>query len=161
MTRNHHVLLLLLLATNCSSNILLLLASPETNQSQRDLHALIKIKASLLGPTLGVLPDWDPAAASPAHCSFTSIACDHRSRVISLNLTSLPLCGVLPPEIALLDQLVNLTISQTKISSNLPAEISHLASLKLLNISNNNFTDAFPIIYPGGFPSLEALESKP
>ncbi|KAJ4806298.1 hypothetical protein LUZ62_018864 [Rhynchospora pubera] len=153
--RYHLLFLLLLFATSSSSSLLLLIqASPE-----RDLYALVKLKASLVGPTGSGLHDWDPAASSPSHCSFTGVACDDQSRVISLNLSSLPLRGVLAPEIALLDQLVNLTISQTNLTGHLPTEISRLASLKLLNISNNNFNGNFPIIYPGGFLSLEVLDT--
>jgi hypothetical protein len=51
-------------------------------------------------------------SSSPtAHCSFSGVLCDKDSRVVSLTVTSTPLYGFLPPEIGLLDRLVNLTIS--------------------------------------------------
>ncbi|KAJ3672401.1 hypothetical protein LUZ60_007122 [Juncus effusus] len=147
----HLIFLLFLLFT---SSFQVILASPE-----RDIYALGKLKAALLGPNGRGLANWDPLAVSPSHCSFSFVSCDEFSRVISLNLTCLPLHGNLIPEIALLDQLVNLTISQTNITGLLPAEISRLSSLKLLNISNNFFNGNFPEITAGNFISLETIDA--
>ncbi|XP_073012430.1 leucine-rich repeat receptor-like kinase protein FLORAL ORGAN NUMBER1 [Typha latifolia] len=129
-------------------------ASPE-----RDIYALGKLKAALVGPGGSGLQDWDAAASSPSHCSFSGVTCDADDRVIAINASFVPLRGFLPLEVALLDRLVNLTFSWAGINGTFPPEIASLPSLRLLNISNNNFTAAFPPVEPGGFQVLEVLDA--
>ncbi|KAM5577633.1 receptor protein kinase CLAVATA1-like [Rosa sericea] len=107
-----------------------------------DLNTLLILKKGMIGPQGSGLDDWDPSSHS--YCSFSGVSCDHQSRVVALNLSSLPLFGSIPVEIGLLNNLVNLTIADNNLTGSLPLEISNLTSLKLFNISNNVFSGRFP-----------------
>lgn len=151
--------------------LLLVLPSPSSGSPDRDIYALAKIKAALI-PTAATtaspnppLADWDPAATSPAHCAFTGVTCDAAtSRVVAINLTSLPLhAGTLPPELALLDSLTNLTIAACSLPGRIPAGLPSLPDLRHLNLSNNNLSGPFPAPGDGHgpslyFPSIEVLD---
>nr|GMD90195.1 receptor protein kinase CLAVATA1 [Ipomoea batatas] len=84
-----------------------------------DLDTLLKLKASLVGPGSSELGDW-VAGNSQAHCFFSGIACDQDSRVISIAISAVPLFGSLPPEIGLLDRLLNLTLASVGLTGELP-----------------------------------------
>ncbi|KAL2249986.1 receptor protein kinase CLAVATA1 [Sesamum indicum] len=111
-----------------------------------DLETLLKLKSSLVGPSASGLHDWaaPPSPSSSAHCSFSGVTCDADARVTSLNVANVPLFGTLPPEIGLLDKLVNLTLAGNKISGPLPVEMSNLTSLKYVNLSSNVFNGTLP-----------------
>ncbi|KAG8377939.1 hypothetical protein BUALT_Bualt08G0086000 [Buddleja alternifolia] len=112
-----------------------------------DLHTLLTLKSSLIGPSGSGLHDWagTPSSSPLAHCSFSGVSCDTHGRVTSLNITNLPLFGTIPPEIGLLDKLVNLTIAATNnLTGPLPMEISNLTSLKHFNLSCNMLNGTIP-----------------
>ncbi|KAI3464816.1 hypothetical protein Pfo_021479 [Paulownia fortunei] len=111
-----------------------------------DLETLLKLKSSLVGHSGSGLHDWaaPPSPSSSAHCSFTGVTCDADDRVTSLNVTNVPLYGTLPPEIGLLNKLVNLTLVADNLTGPLPMEMSNLTSLKYVNLSWNVFNGAFP-----------------
>lgn len=101
-----------------------------------DHDVLLKLKDSLLlNNNTGSLHDWNPTNAH--YCNFTGVSCDADSRVVSLNITYVPLFGTLPADIALLDKLQSLTITASNLTGEIPGEISSLTSLRYLNISNN------------------------
>uniref|UniRef100_A0A0E0LFR1 non-specific serine/threonine protein kinase n=2 Tax=Oryza punctata TaxID=4537 RepID=A0A0E0LFR1_ORYPU len=149
--------------------LLLLLPPPSLASPDRDIYALAKLKAALLPSATATatpppLADWDPAATSPAHCSFSGVTCDDHSRVVAINLTALPLhAGYLPPEIALLDSLANLTIAACCLPGHIPLELPALPSLRHLNLSNNNLSGHFPAPDSADaspyFPSLELIDA--
>ncbi|KAA8528763.1 hypothetical protein F0562_036118 [Nyssa sinensis] len=111
-----------------------------------DLEALLKLKSSMIGPTGSGLDDWeeDDSSSPFAHCSFSGVSCDGDSRVISLNISRVPLFGNLPPEIGLLNKLVNLTLVEDNLTGPLPMEMSNLISIKFINLSTNAFIGDFP-----------------
>nr|GMD84107.1 receptor protein kinase CLAVATA1 [Ipomoea batatas] len=131
-----------------------------------DLDTLLKLKASLVGPGSSELGDW-VAGNSQAHCFFSGIACDQDSRVISIAISAVPLFGSLPPEIGLLDRLLNLTLASVGLteilvgmtelqvldvynnnfSGRLPHEFVKLKKLKVVNLGGNYFTGEIPEIY--------------
>nr|GMC92086.1 receptor protein kinase CLAVATA1-like [Ipomoea batatas] len=87
-----------------------------------DLDVLLKMKASMVRQRSSRLSDWrdaDNASSGTAHCFFSGVKCDGDSRVIAINISGVPLFGTLPPEIGLLDRLVNLTL----IGNNLTGEL--------------------------------------
>ncbi|PUZ59075.1 hypothetical protein GQ55_4G011900 [Panicum hallii var. hallii] len=154
----HPVLLLLFLLPPAAS------ASPE-----RDVYALARLKAALVpaasnsSPT--ALADWDPAASPPAHCAFSGVACDPAtSRVVAINLTAVPLHGgSLPPEVALLDALANLTVAACSLPGRVPPALASMPALRHLNLSNNNLTGTFPPppaadVSEPYFPVLELID---
>nr|XP_010941307.3 leucine-rich repeat receptor-like kinase protein FLORAL ORGAN NUMBER1 [Elaeis guineensis] len=121
-----------------------------------DFDTLMKLKDGLHGPAGNDLHDWDPSG--PTHCSFSGVTCDADARVVALNVSYIRFHRPLPPEIGLLDRLVNLTVACNFLTGQLPPEIAGLPALRLLNISNNNFTGLFPDV-DGGFPALEVLDA--
>ncbi|KAL0366019.1 UNVERIFIED_CONTAM: Leucine-rich repeat receptor-like kinase protein HAR1 [Sesamum radiatum] len=111
-----------------------------------DLDTLLKLKLSLVGSSGSGLRDWaaPPSSSPSAHCFFSGVTCDADSRVTSLNVTNLPLLGTLPPEIGLLDKLVNFSLAGNNLRGPLPKELSKLISLKYVNLSWNMFNGTFP-----------------
>ncbi|GMN24731.1 hypothetical protein TIFTF001_049165, partial [Ficus carica] len=121
-----------------------------------ELDVLLKLKTAMIGPKGSGLDDWLP---SSSHCSFSGVTCDEESRVTSLNVTNLRLFGYLPPEIGLLNRLVNLTMSSDNLTGKLPPEMANLTSLRLFNISNNFFQGRFPGEITLGMTELEVLDT--
>ncbi|KAL8466796.1 hypothetical protein ACS0TY_035740 [Phlomoides rotata] len=111
-----------------------------------DLEILLSLKSSLIGSSGSGFQDWaaPPSSSPAAHCSFSGVTCDGAARVASLTVTNAPLHGTLPPEIGLLDELVNLTLAADSLAGPLPKELSRLSSLKFLNLSFNAFSGAIP-----------------
>uniref|UniRef100_UPI001CB99EC1 receptor protein kinase CLAVATA1 n=1 Tax=Erigeron canadensis TaxID=72917 RepID=UPI001CB99EC1 len=107
-----------------------------------DLDVLMKIKSSLVASnTSELLNDWK---VTNSHCTFSGISCDQNSRVTSLTISYVPLFGTIPPEIGLLNKLVNLTLVSDNLTGELPIEMSSLTSIKFINISSNSFFGDFP-----------------
>ncbi|CAH9067942.1 unnamed protein product [Cuscuta epithymum] len=115
-------------------------------EPENDLDTLLKLKASMVGQGSTSLGDWSAAnSSSPAvHCSFSGVTCDGDSRVVSLNISHVPLFGTLPPEIGLLDRLVNLTLVSDNLTGPLPLEFAKLSSIRFVNLSGNSFSGDFP-----------------
>ncbi|XP_027150631.1 receptor protein kinase CLAVATA1 [Coffea eugenioides] len=139
---------------------LFLLLSTVHVEAFSDHEALMDLRASMLGPGGSGLDDWSSSSSSSAnHCLFSGVTCDQStSRVTSLNITNLPLLGSLPPEIGLLDKLVNLTLVSTKLTGPLPPELSKLTSLRFVNISANNFNGELPGQLVMKMTQLEAFD---
>ncbi|KAM1387862.1 hypothetical protein ACFX2I_016053 [Malus domestica] len=135
--------------------VVLLLCSAPCG-GHRDLDALLKLKAAMVGPKGSGLEDWN---SSSSHCFFSGVLCDRDSRVVSLNVSNIPLFGTIPAAIGLLDKLVNLEITDDNLTGRLPAEMANLTSLKHLNISNNAFSGSFPGEIVLGMTDLEVLDA--
>jgi hypothetical protein len=142
-----HVTLILFLFSACSIS------------HSSDLEVLLKLKSSMIGHKGSGLKDWKFSLSPTAHCSFSGVSCDQDSRVISLNVSNIPLYGIISSEIGLLNKLVNLTIAANKLTGVLPVEMANLTSLKLLNISNNVFNGTFPGEITLGMTELEILDT--
>ncbi|CAL5050181.1 unnamed protein product [Urochloa decumbens] len=148
--------------------LLLLLLPAAAASPERDIYALGKLKAALVPSSTAsnttALADWDPSASPPAHCAFSGITCDAAtSRVVAINLTFVPLHGgTLPPEIALLDALTNITIAACSLPGHLPPSLASMPALRHLNLSNNNLTSTFPPPSSSSssdyFPALELID---
>ncbi|XP_052189790.1 receptor protein kinase CLAVATA1-like [Diospyros lotus] len=128
---------------SCSLLLLLQCFMLSSCDAYSDLEALMKIKSSMIGVAGSGLDDWKPETWS-SHCSFSGVTCDDDSRVIALNISSVPLFGTIPPEIGLLDRLLNLTLSANNLTGPLPLEMSNLSALRFVNLSSNNFSGDFP-----------------
>ncbi|GLT69084.1 hypothetical protein SLA2020_412630 [Shorea laevis] len=140
----------------CFDLILLLFCSCN---GYSDLEVLLKLKSSMTGPKGSGLEDWKDSESPSAHCDFYGVRCDEEHRVISLNVSFVPLFGVIPQEIGLLDKLVNLTIAADNLTGMIPVEVGNLASLRLFNISNNAFNGNFPGEIFRGMTQLEVLDA--
>ncbi|KAF3446798.1 hypothetical protein FNV43_RR11978 [Rhamnella rubrinervis] len=128
-----------------------------------DLDALLKLKTALIGPNGSGLVDWvqpsSSSSSSSAHCSFSGVTCDGESRVIALNISNQPFFGMIPPEIGILNKLVNLTMASDSLTGSLPMEMANLTSLKYLNISNNVLGVSFPAQVIVRIMELELLDA--
>lgn len=70
-----------------------------------------------------------------------------------------PLFGYIPPEIGLLDRLVNLTLVADNLTGNIPLGMAKLTSLRYLNISNNGLLNgSFPGEVLTGMTELEFFD---
>ncbi|CAA3030232.1 receptor kinase CLAVATA1 [Olea europaea subsp. europaea] len=125
-----------------------------------DLETLLHLKSAIVGPSGSGLQDWanmQPSSPS-AHCSFSGVTCNEDLRVISLNIVNVPLLGTLPPEIGLLDKLVNLTLVSTNVTGPLPVEMANLTSLRFVNLTANLFNGTFPGEIVLNMHELEAFD---
>ncbi|KAF5455754.1 hypothetical protein F2P56_025300 [Juglans regia] len=136
-----------------------LLFSPCSSTYANDLQVLLKLKSAMTGPNVSALLDWEDSSSPTAHCSFSGVSCDEDSRVVSLNVSLIPLFGFIPPEIGLLKKLVSLTIAGGNLTGRLPVEMANLTSLKVLNISNNLFNGNFPGKITLGMTELEVIDT--
>ncbi|KAK7818467.1 receptor protein kinase clavata1 [Quercus suber] len=119
-------------------------ACPTTHSS--DYEVLLKLKSSMMGPQVSGLEDWKHYLSPTTHCSFSRVSCDHDSRLISLNVSNIPLFSFIPLEIGLLNKLVNLTLAADNLTGMLLMEMANLTPLKLeiLDTCNNNFSGPLP-----------------
>ena len=74
-------------------------------------------------------------------------------------MSNIPLFDFIPPEIGLLNKLVNLTLAADNLTGMLPMEMANLTSLKVLNVSNNVFYGNFPGEITLGMTELEILDT--
>ncbi|KAL8201927.1 hypothetical protein R6Q57_011074 [Mikania cordata] len=114
-----------------------------------DLDALLKLKASMVVSSASSgLDDWKPPEPNSivpgSHCSFSGVTCDENSRVTALIISKVPLYGAIPPEIGILNKLVNITLVSDELTGELPVEMSNLTSVRFVNLSTNSLTGAFP-----------------
>ncbi|KAJ0702330.1 putative transferase, protein kinase RLK-Pelle-LRR-XI-1 family [Helianthus annuus] len=135
-----------------------------STQALSDLEALLKLKSSMLAPpaTSG-LDDWQPpnpntTNASTSHCSFSGVTCDENARVTSLIISNVPLYGTIPPEIGILNQILNLTLVCNQLTGELPAELANLTAVKFVNLSTNSFSGQFPSEIVTGMNKLEVFD---
>ncbi|KAE8656454.1 Leucine-rich repeat receptor-like kinase protein THICK TASSEL DWARF1 [Hibiscus syriacus] len=135
----------------------LLLFSTSIN-GYSDVEVLLKLKSSMIGHKGSGLHDWGSSSSPSAHCHFSGVECDEDLRVVALNVSFAPLFGTIPPEIGLLNKLVNLTISMANLTGYIPLKMANLTSLKILNISNNVFGGNFPGEILTGMAQLEILD---
>ncbi|KAB2029920.1 hypothetical protein ES319_D05G194600v1 [Gossypium barbadense] len=141
----------------CISLILLLIST--TINGYSDLEVLLKLKSSMIGPKGSGLQDWGSSSSPSAHCNFSGVKCDEDSRVVALNVSFHPLFGSIPPEIGLLNKLVDLTISMVNLTGSIPVTMRNLTSLRIFNISNNAFEGDFPGEILTGMTQLEILDA--
>lgn len=142
----------------CVFSTLLLLFSAIVYGSS-DLEVLLLLKSSMIGPKGLGLENWEFSSSPSAHCRFSGVQCDEDFSVVALNVSFAPLFGTIPPEIGLLNKLVNLTISSDSLTGRIPVEMGNLTSLKIFNISNNVFQGSFPGEIFAGMIHLETLDA--
>ncbi|MCE3051866.1 hypothetical protein HAX54_051084 [Datura stramonium] len=90
-------------------------------------------------------------------CSWIGVTCGPRhQRVTALNLSSMNLKGMVPPQLGNLSLLISLNISNNNFHGSLPEELTRLRRLKIISAMNNNFTGAIPSFF-GLLPNLHSL----
>ncbi|KAL3735385.1 hypothetical protein ACJRO7_024509 [Eucalyptus globulus] len=122
--------------------ILWMSSAMQTNQTDR--LALIFFKDSVDKDSLGVLSSWND---SSHHCKWPGIVCGgrHPKRVVSLNLMSKGLGGILSPHVGNLSFLRSLVLQNNSFRGKIPQSIGHLFRLRHLIFSNNSFDGQMPI----------------
>ncbi|KAL8172124.1 hypothetical protein V2J09_023928 [Rumex salicifolius] len=144
--------------------LLLLISLSSFCDSLSDLEVLLRLKNSMQLPGKGLgLGDWKQGSSimssdDNAHCYFSGVTCNAAFRVVSLNVSYLPLFGVLPPEIGLLDELQSLTLAADNLTGPIPVTIANLRALRVLNISNNLFSGEFPGVVFSGMVDVEVID---
>ncbi|KAF7848630.1 hypothetical protein BT93_L1785 [Corymbia citriodora subsp. variegata] len=113
----------------------------QTNQTDR--LALIYFRHNVDEDSLGVLSSWND---SSHHCEWQGVVCGrrHPERVVSLDLTSKGLGGLLSPHIGNLSFLRSLVLQNNSFRSQIPQSIGHLFRLRNLVLSNNSFGGQMP-----------------
>ncbi|RZC64512.1 hypothetical protein C5167_008205 [Papaver somniferum] len=103
--------------------------------------ALYALRESLNVPP-SQLVNWNRDQVNP--CTWSNVDCDTTNKVISLNLPSMQLSGVLSPKIGSLKTLKNLILQGNNISGEIPTEFGDLSSLTKLDLENNCLTGEIP-----------------
>ncbi|XP_051137819.1 probable LRR receptor-like serine/threonine-protein kinase At4g37250 [Andrographis paniculata] len=128
--------------------IIILQLSSSTTSLTEDGVLLLSFKySSILSDPSSVLLNWDYAAATP--CSWTGVACNSNSIVVSLNLSSSNLIGIIPPEypLSLPPTLTTLDLSSNSFTGTLPAALfNSSSSLRSLYLSRNSFSGHIPVV---------------
>ncbi|KAH9296819.1 hypothetical protein KI387_028501, partial [Taxus chinensis] len=125
------------------------------SSSHGEGQVLLSLKAAMDDPD-GALTAWTQSDVNH-FCNWTCVACNGKSRIMSLDFTNMNLSGDISPEISRLRSLANLSLAQNKFSVAFPA--IKMAALRFLNISNNNFTGGVPAEVAAALPNLETLDA--
>ncbi|KAL8242044.1 hypothetical protein R6Q59_012346 [Mikania micrantha] len=125
------------------------------SDANSDFDALMKLKASMIASNSSGLDDWNFGSS---HCLFSGVSCDENFRVTALTVSYVPMFGVIPPEIGILNKLVNLTLVSDNLTGKLPMEMSNLTSIRFINISANSFFGEFPGEIVAEMSELEAFD---
>ncbi|KAK3436999.1 hypothetical protein EUGRSUZ_C01822, partial [Eucalyptus grandis] len=113
----------------------------QTNSTDR--LALIYFRHSVDEDPLGALSSWND---SFHHCEWQGVICGgrHPERVVSLNLMSKGLGGLLSPHVGNLSLLRSLVLQNNIFRGEIPQSIGHLFRLRHLVLSNNSFSGQMP-----------------
>ncbi|KAL9398584.1 hypothetical protein Peur_007545 [Populus x canadensis] len=130
--------------------LLSLLLSTTTTTTADDAATFLKL-ASALTPT----PKGWSTTYSNDYCNWNGVKCDNSNNVISINLATQSLSGILPSELSTLSQLQSLSLQENKLAGALPS-LANLASLREIYIGTNNFT-SIPQDCFKGLTSLQTL----
>ncbi|KAK3436994.1 hypothetical protein EUGRSUZ_C01828, partial [Eucalyptus grandis] len=113
----------------------------QTNQTDR--LALIYFRHSVDEDPLGALSSWND---SFHHCEWQGVICGgrHPERVVSLNLMSKGLGGLLSPHVGNLSFLRSLVLRNNSFRGEIPQSIGHLFRLRRLVLGKNSFGGQMP-----------------
>ncbi|XP_021907218.1 probable LRR receptor-like serine/threonine-protein kinase At1g67720 [Carica papaya] len=107
----------------------------------RDVKALEEVKKNLQNPPL----DWNGDPCFPRDYSWTGVTCSEgpRVRVVTLNLTSMSLSGLLSPSIVNMTALMGIWLGNNNLSGSLPV-LGSLKMLEALHLEDNQFSGQIP-----------------
>ncbi|KAK9267835.1 hypothetical protein L1049_010271 [Liquidambar formosana] len=89
-----------------------------------------------------VLDGWDINSVDP--CTWYMVGCSPEGFVISLEMASVGLSGMLSPSIGNLSHLQTMLLQNNQLSGPVPAEIGKLSELQTLDLSGNQFVGEIP-----------------
>uniref|UniRef100_F6HMC7 LRR receptor-like serine/threonine-protein kinase n=1 Tax=Vitis vinifera TaxID=29760 RepID=F6HMC7_VITVI len=85
-------------------------------------------------------PDQEAESTVTCDCSFSDATC----HIVSIILKRLNLPGTLPPELANLTYLQNISLLANRLSGEIPKEIGNFANLSYLSLEANQFSGPVP-----------------
>ncbi|XP_071724610.1 probable LRR receptor-like serine/threonine-protein kinase At5g45780 isoform X2 [Rutidosis leptorrhynchoides] len=91
---------------------------------------------------LNVMNGWDINSVDP--CTWNMVACSSEAFVVSLEMASTGLSGMLSPSIGNLSHLRTLLLQNNELSGPIPPEIGQLSELKTVDLSGNHFNGEIP-----------------
>ncbi|XP_030526219.2 receptor-like protein kinase At3g21340 [Rhodamnia argentea] len=115
---------------------------PNTPIFVDDFNAMYDIKK-----TYGVIrASWQGDPCIPAQYSWSGLNCssDSSPRIVSLNLSSSGLKGLIATSISNLTAVVSLDLSNNSLTGSVPDFLAQMPSLKVLNLSGNNLNGSVP-----------------
>ncbi|KAK2983852.1 hypothetical protein RJ640_008528 [Escallonia rubra] len=116
----------------------------DTETDENDVGAIMSIKS-----VYGVTRNWQGDPCAPKAYAWDGLNCSYNGyssppRIISLNLSSSGLSGVIAPYISNLTLLESLDLSYNSLRGDVPEFLTQLASLRILYLKGNNFTGSIP-----------------
>ncbi|KAF5738266.1 leucine-rich repeat transmembrane protein kinase [Tripterygium wilfordii] len=89
-----------------------------------------------------VMDGWDINSVDP--CTWNMVACSAEGFVVSLEMGSMGLSGMLSPSIGSLTHLRTMLLQNNQLFGTIPVEIGKLPELQTLDLSGNQFTGNIP-----------------
>ncbi|XP_057977166.1 putative leucine-rich repeat receptor-like protein kinase At2g19210 [Malania oleifera] len=118
------------------------LLQPHTEDEE--VHAVMNIKSMY-----GVKKNWQGDPCAPKTYMWNGLNCSYSGyntlRIISLDLSSSGLTGLISPDISNLTMIQFLDLSNNSLSGSVPDFLSQLLSLRVLNLTGNNLTGSIPV----------------
>lgn len=106
-----------------------------------EVAALMSVKREMKDE-LRVMEGWDINSVDP--CTWNMVGCSVEGFVISLEMASTGLSGMLSPSIGNLSHLRTLLLQNNQLSGPIPMEIGKLSELQTLDLSGNQFSGNIP-----------------
>ncbi|XP_025810407.1 probable LRR receptor-like serine/threonine-protein kinase At3g47570 [Panicum hallii] len=122
-------------------NPVAILAAESTNKSE--IEALLSFQQGLTDDPLGVLSSW---THDTPYCRWKGVVCGKALplRVVSLQLNSLQLRGVLSSSLANLSSITRLDLGNNSFTGGIPEELGTLPQLQDLILAYNSLTGLIP-----------------
>uniref|UniRef100_A0A0E0KNA5 Receptor kinase-like protein Xa21 n=1 Tax=Oryza punctata TaxID=4537 RepID=A0A0E0KNA5_ORYPU len=140
-----------------SCNTITLSSAQPSNRSETDLQALLCFKQSITNDPNGAFSSW---SISIHFCRWKGVECGMRSpaHVVSIDLTSMELSGVLPDCMGNLTSLQTLLLARNNLEGTIPESLARSLSLIELNLSRNNLSGEIPPSFFNGSSKLVTVD---
>ncbi|KAI9081297.1 hypothetical protein K1719_036718 [Acacia pycnantha] len=115
---------------------------PNSPTAEQDIKAIKEIQH-----IYGVSKiSWQGDPCVPYQLAWDGLNCSYENniRIISLNLSSSKLTGVITPSFSSLEKLESLDLSNNELTGPLPEFLATLPNLKFINVTGNNLTGSIP-----------------
>uniref|UniRef100_A0A0D9ZHQ0 non-specific serine/threonine protein kinase n=1 Tax=Oryza glumipatula TaxID=40148 RepID=A0A0D9ZHQ0_9ORYZ len=128
-----------------------------SNRSETDLQALLCFKQSITNDPTGAFSSWN---ISLHFCRWNGVTCGRTSpaHVVSINLTSMKLSGVLPACMGNLTSLQTLVLDRNNLEGTIPESLARSLSLIELNLSRNFLSGQIPASLFNGSSKLVTVD---
>ncbi|KAI4381048.1 hypothetical protein MLD38_007165 [Melastoma candidum] len=133
-----------LLPTLNAFEIYQVLDLPNPMTAQGDFDAMVNVRMAYR--LVQTEDSWQGDPCIPAIYTWSGLNCsnDNNHRIISLNLSSSGLTGLIAPAFANLTMMESLDLSNNQLTGPVPDYFAQMPSLKILNLSVNNLNGTVP-----------------